>query len=112
MSTPIPPPSAPDPNNRNQPPELYSQTAAGHGGGCLSIFLGTIAGFVLFVVGGSLALSLDRQGKAGIPYLVLSFCVAVVLTMKATTRGLAIGIFLGLGAVLLVLAICSGFHIN
>ena len=34
------------------------------------------------------------------------------MATKASTRGLAIGIFLGLGAILLLIAVCSGFHIN
>lgn len=67
------------------------------------------AGFILFLIAGYIALNLVRGNTAlAIAYLMLSFVVAILCCLKQGLRGLGVGILLGLGAVLLLLAVCSG----
>ena len=45
-------------------------------------------------------------------YLIISGFIALWLALKPNFRGLALGIFLGIGAVLLLIAACSGVRIG
>jgi hypothetical protein len=112
MSTPIPPPSDPDYNDRpDAPPEPYSYSPAEDSGGCLSIFIGSIGGFVLFFFCGIAVLSLSRRtSMLLVTYMVAALVAAVWLTTKPAARGIAIGIFLGLASALLLISMCS--HMN
>jgi hypothetical protein len=97
--TPLPNPSAPD-------------RVSSFDRGC-NFVAGAIGGFILFYIGGALALSASRGSSTlAVLYLASAFIVAVACMFKPALRGLAAGIFLGLGCVLLLIAICSGFHIN
>jgi hypothetical protein len=75
-------------------------------------FFGAIGGFALFLLGAAFTLSIGKSGGFVVSYLLIAFAGGLSLAMKQSTRGLAVGIFLGLGATLLIIAICSGFHIN
>ncbi len=68
-----------------------------------------IAGFLLFLISGYMALLLVRGNTTlAIGYLILAFVAGFVCCLKEGMRGLGLGILLGVGAVLLLLAICSG----
>jgi hypothetical protein len=53
-----------------------------------------------------------RGDRVAIGYAIAAFALAVWLTFKPVWRGFAIGIFLGIGAILLLIAICGGFRIG
>ncbi len=89
----------------------YEPSAPATSDGC-ALIVGVIAGFILFVVCGAGVLSIGRSGAFGTVYLIISFGGAVTLAFRpGFGRGMAIGIFLGLGAVLMLIAICSGSHL-
>src|SRR3954469_5214021 len=73
---------------------------------------GTIAGFLLFLLGGFLALSMGNRGTPAAIYVFFAFMGAIALVRKPRLRGLGIGIFLGIGPVLLLISICGGFKIG
>jgi hypothetical protein len=103
---PNPPPSDPPPA---EPTIEYEAKPRDRGDGCL--FAAAIAGgFIAFFIGGFAAIaSGGRSQTLGILYLVLAFASAVWLAFKPAWRGFAIGVLLGLGALLLLIAICGGF---
>jgi hypothetical protein len=103
----VPPPVPPQP----EPSTMRYETAArGKTDGCL--FAATIAGgFAAFFVGGLAALGagVGRNPSIGFVYMAVVAVGAVALAFKAAWRGFAIGLLLGLGAFLLLIAICGGF---
>lgn len=105
-------------DSNKQPQESSSRKSAVHystpqsgTGGCFSLLGGAIGGFFLFVILGYAVSGLNDR-TFGILYLITSFVAAIWLATKPRFRGFAIGIFLGMGAVLLLISICSGFHIG
>jgi hypothetical protein len=72
---------------------------------------GVIGGFIVFLVVGVIALSIDmgifRRPAVIVIYLLASLYGAIWLTTKPSSRGFAIGVFLGLGAILLLASICG-----
>jgi len=65
----------------------------------------------MFFVGGWIALIAD-MGTFKTPvmivlYLIASFVGAIWLATRPSSRGFAIGIFLGFGAILLLMSICG-----
>jgi hypothetical protein len=97
----------------NEPPRLTSPAETKKGDGC--VFVGTLfAGVALFYVVGALVLAATSSGSQayGIGYLVVSGVAGIALAFKRAWRGFAIGLLLGLGGVLLLIAICSGTRIG
>jgi hypothetical protein len=74
------------------------------------LVVGAIGGFVLFFIIGASVLKAFNSSTATVWYGLVSFIGACWLATKPGSRGFAIGIFLGLGAVLLLMAICSGMQ--
>ena len=108
MNEPIPPFGNPEKNA----PASSTAPQPSENGGCLSLAGGAIGGFLLFVFLGAFVLSVANRGPLAVVYCVGSFIAAIALATKPGWRGVAIGIFLGLGVGLLIMAICSGFHIG
>lgn len=114
MENPAPPPFLPPEPPR--PPGSDIRYQAGPPGEKVSwveqgvvFIVMVIAGFILFLIGGYMALGLTRGSMAaGYGYLGLALVAAVACCLKEGLRGLGVGILLGLGAFLLLLAICSG----
>ncbi|HVS51032.1 MAG TPA: hypothetical protein VHD62_01660 [Opitutaceae bacterium] len=109
---PAPPPLSNSPGEPPPPTDAGSQPPVSRFDAGCNFVAGTIGGFILFVIAGAGALSLGRNGSFGVAYLVVAFIAAIALATQRSLRGLAVGIFLGLGCVLLLIAICSGFRIN
>jgi hypothetical protein len=103
--TSMPEPSDPKPDDLPTPRPPPSRVDA-----AVEFGFGVIGGLVLFFLGGWLVLSFRNQSVGG-AYLVLAAGVAFAGTIRPGTRGLALGIFLGLGGILLLLAICSGMKV-
>ncbi len=105
-------------DSKKQPQELSTQKSAVHystpqsgTGGCFALLGGAIGGFFIFVILGYAVLAVT-DSAFGFLYVITSFVAAIWLATKPSYRGFAIGIFLGMGAVLLLISICSGFHIG
>ena len=102
----IPPPSPPD---EPAPKDGPAPSPPASGDGCLFV-IGVFGGFFLFLLGGWMVLVASKSQIVGWIYLLGTLVTAVWLATKPGFRGLAIGIFLGLGAFALLIAICSGTH--
>lgn len=78
--------------------------------GCVFVG-GVIAGLVLFVFDVGTLGSMWRDNGIVVA-LVVAAGAAIACCFKRPLRGIAVGLFLGCGAFLLLIAICSGFRIN
>jgi hypothetical protein len=97
-------PSELDPN---EPSAGKPQKSSAPKTGCVFVS-GLISGFILFFVIGAAFLRTFRSSDASDCYLIVSVIVAIWLATKPSFSGFAIGIFLGLGATLLLVSICGG----
>jgi hypothetical protein len=90
--------------------ESEPQKSSAFEAGCMFVG-GIIGGFIAFLVFGWIALSIDmgtlKKPVVIVFYLLASLFGAIWLATKPRSRGFAIGIFLGLGAVLLLMSICG-----
>jgi len=78
--------------------------------GCLSLAAGAFLGFFLFVFCGLGLGQTTKNGGLLVAYLIVAFVGAVWLATKPNWRGMAIGIFLGFGVLLLLIAICGNMR--
>jgi len=62
----------------------------------------------MFFVIGAAFLGTYRSSDASACYLIVSVIAAIWLATKPSLQGFSIGIFLGLGATLLLVSICGG----
>jgi len=113
-STPSPPEADPSPDP--VPPDILPASPpafsrdTGESPGIGELIAGTIGGLILFGVAGGIAVSALRNQTALTFYLMFCGVAGVSCCFKPALRGLGIGILLGLGGALLLLAICSGMR--
>jgi hypothetical protein len=87
-------------------PDLSENEPTSSAQGCAFI-AGLFGGFFVFLGAGWFSLVISN-GTLGAPYMIFSSIAAFLLVRKpGGLRGFAIGIFLGLGAILLLMSICG-----